>query len=97
MRINRLLCIGCKLCMFNCPVGTVIGFDEKERTARLVNPWACGGCGACLRGCPTNAIHIKEVLRSDALDYSIKEVRAPGQGKARATGAACEGEFADGE
>ena len=72
-------CVGCQLCMRNCPVGRVIAFAEKAQMAYVKNPLACGGCGACLRGCAAGAIHIKEEWAKGSFDYTPIETRAPGQ------------------
>lgn len=74
-------CVGCQLCMKNCPVGTVIAYADRAQKAYVRNSLACGGCGACLRGCPVNAIHIlEEHVQSDGI-CCVSEVRAPGQPK----------------
>lgn len=50
--INQELCIGCKICMENCPV-SALTVNEKISG---VDYDACQGCGKCLRVCPTHAI-----------------------------------------
>lgn len=72
-------CVGCQLCMRNCPVGTVIAYSEKAHIAYVKNPLACGGCGACLRGCAAGAVHIKEEKLAGDMVRLVSDVRAPGQ------------------
>lgn len=74
-------CVGCKLCMRNCPVGTPIAYSERARKAYLKDPLACGGCGACLRGCPAGAIHIAEERLDGGIVGPRAGARAPGQPK----------------
>lgn len=50
--INQELCIGCKICMENCPA-SALTVNEKISG---VDYDACQGCGKCLRVCPTHAI-----------------------------------------
>lgn len=74
-------CVGCQLCMRNCPVGKVIAFAEEAQMAYVKDPLACGGCGACLRGCPAGAIHVKEEWVEGAFDYTPVVAVAPGQAR----------------
>ena len=72
-------CVGCQLCMRNCPVGTVIAYSEKVRIAFVKNSLACGGCGACLRGCAAGAVHIKEERLTSSMMRVPDRISAPGQ------------------
>lgn len=78
--IDASKCVGCQLCMKNCPVGTVIFYAERAHKAYVRNPRQCGGCGACLRGCAAGAIRIVEDrVPSEEVVCCVDEIRAPGQ------------------
>lgn len=55
--INRELCIGCKLCMFNCPYGA-IDFDGRAR--HLIKCDYCEGDPECVKYCSVKAITYTE-------------------------------------
>ena len=46
-------CIGCSICLKNCPVGAITG-SIKERLT--IDENICIDCGACSRMCPKKAI-----------------------------------------
>ncbi len=49
-------CIGCKLCIDNCPVDA-IDFNEKNKKANI-NQEKCIGCSKCMAICPKNTIQL---------------------------------------
>ena len=51
-------CIGCKLCIFNCPDPNVLLLNENKKIT--VNESRCKGCGLCAVVCPKKAITVKE-------------------------------------
>jgi len=59
--INRELCIGCKLCMFNCPYGA-INFDSA--THQLIMCDLCEGEPECVKYCPVKALTYTEADRA---------------------------------
>jgi ferredoxin len=50
-------CVGCGVCIPNCPEGAIQMIDNK---ARLISDLFCDGLGACLGHCPVSAITIEE-------------------------------------
>lgn len=57
VKIDKVLCDGCGLCIPNCAEGALQIIDGK---ARLVSDLFCDGLGACLGHCPQGAITIEE-------------------------------------
>ena len=49
--IDDYLCIRCKKCMKQCPVGAIHVEDDGKV---VVNPFKCISCGECLDVCPVN-------------------------------------------
>jgi len=57
IKIDEDKCIGCGLCIPNCPEGALQIIDGK---VRLVSDLFCDGLGACIGHCPEGAICIEE-------------------------------------
>jgi len=57
IEIDQDKCIGCGVCIPNCPEGAIQMIDGK---ARLISDLFCDGLGACLGHCPVSAITIEE-------------------------------------
>src|SRR4030042_6910494 len=57
IKINEDKCIGCGLCIPNCPEGALQIIDGK---VRLISDFFCDGLGACIGQCPEGAINIEE-------------------------------------
>ena len=56
-------CIGCQICVAECPVGAI---DlSPEGTARI-DPEVCVGCGKCAEVCPVEAVSFEKPRRSKA-------------------------------
>ena len=61
--INAAKCIGCTVCIENCPTSCLAlcppGGDRTSiRTAILANPSACIACRFCAEDCPESAIEM---------------------------------------
>jgi electron transfer flavoprotein alpha subunit len=48
-------CIGCQICVAECPVGAI---DMADGVARI-DPEVCIGCGKCLEVCPVDAVRFE--------------------------------------
>ena len=46
-RINKQKCIGCRICIMNCPGATKIGADGKAEIIDKKKLEACGGESVC--------------------------------------------------
>jgi len=84
VRINRDLCIGCKMCVMACPFGAM-GFDAEAR--KVFKCDLCHGDPQCVRFCYVKAVDYVEAtkisypkLREAALRY---KAAARGEGKPR--------------
>ena len=54
-RVDKELCIGCGVCMEQCPM-KAIDFDDAVKADVDIN--ICVGCGACETACPMEAIKV---------------------------------------
>lgn len=52
-QINDILCIGCELCVRQCPNHAL---EMKDNIPYIANPTACDYIGICQEICPTEAI-----------------------------------------
>ena len=69
LKFNPQMCIGCKMCMRDCPSGAIeinkIG--EKQFQAQ-VNLAKCIYCGQCVDSCPKKALQITAEFELASLD-----------------------------
>jgi len=52
-QVDPKTCIGCTLCVQNCPSKAIAMKDGKA----VIDPEKCVNCGLCVQKCPTKAIH----------------------------------------
>nr|MBP7462408.1 4Fe-4S binding protein [Candidatus Delongbacteria bacterium] len=54
-KVNPDACIGCTICMKNCPVHAITGAPKQKHR---IDPAICTRCGLCKLKCPVHAIYI---------------------------------------
>lgn len=69
MIVNKDKCIGCNLCIKECPVRDIELIDGKANMKSL----ACFKCGHCVAICPKNAVSTDEYNMEDVKDYNKEE------------------------
>lgn len=69
MIVDKDKCIGCNLCIKDCPVIDIELVDEK---ANMKNE-ACIKCGHCVAICPKNAVSTDEYNMEEVKDYNKEE------------------------
>ena len=52
-------CIGCQICVAECPVGAI----EMSGGTAVIDPEVCIGCGKCFDVCPVNAVKFERIRR----------------------------------
>jgi len=55
--IDEKTCLGCGLCINNCPVGA-ISFNTNGKA--VIDKTKCINCGTCQNLCPVNAIDLSK-------------------------------------
>ncbi len=71
-------CIGCQLCVAECPLGAIRMSDEGVAE---VDPAICVGCGNCADVCPADAIRFEQTIRRKKADKADGKERAKPAGK----------------
>jgi len=64
------VCIGCQVCIGECPVGAI---QLSAEGVAVVDPAVCIGCGKCSEVCPVGAAHIEKKKKRK----TIEEIRGP--------------------
>jgi ferredoxin len=65
------ICIGCGICLPQCPVSAI----ELVEMKAIIDPEACIACGICATGCPVTAIF----PLGDGLHYQVTATDPDGQ------------------
>ncbi|WP_457590232.1 4Fe-4S binding protein [Geoglobus sp.] len=58
-------CIGCRLCMFSCPVDAISSKLEGTKVSLTTDFDKCTGCGICVRICPTEVLVLAPVKEEE--------------------------------
>ncbi len=75
LKFHSELCIGCKLCMRDCPSNaiTIKKVGEKQFVAEL-DLGKCIYCGQCVDTCPKKALETTNNVELAQLDYSKEKI-----------------------
>jgi formate hydrogenlyase subunit 6/NADH:ubiquinone oxidoreductase subunit I len=84
LKFNAFVCIGCKMCMRDCPAGAIeiVKIGEKQFEAQ-VNLAKCIYCGQCVDSCPKKALEITDEFELARLDPAQLKVKLNAANKDR--------------
>lgn len=72
--IDEDACVGCELCVDECPTD-VFDFIEEKRIPEVVREKECFGCLSCSEICPASAITHEDIIHSEKYyhdEYNLK-------------------------
>lgn len=72
--IDEDACVGCTLCVDECPTD-VFEFDEEKRIPKVVKEKECFGCLSCSEICPASAILHEDVIHSEDHYHDEENIR----------------------
>jgi len=70
--INEDLCVGCGVCVDDCPVGAI---TLKENQKAVINDDACIRCGQCHEVCPQEAVRHDSERIPEQVAANIEKTR----------------------
>jgi len=62
-------CIGCQICVAECPVGAI---EMSPEGAAVIDPEVCIGCGKCSEVCPVEAVRFERKRRKKKVQEAKK-------------------------
>jgi len=68
--VKEKKCIGCQLCVKDCPVTAIAMNDDKKA---VIDHDVCYGCGECITRCPVRAISIQWETNTDVFVEKMAE------------------------
>jgi heterodisulfide reductase subunit A len=82
VEVDESLCVGCGLCVEQCPYGApeLIQNEEGRTRARIIEA-LCHGCGTCAASCPQNAITAKQFTDEQICSELTAALSQNGQAK----------------
>lgn len=72
--IDEEACVGCTLCVDECPTD-VFEFDEEKRVPKVVREKECFGCLSCSQICPASAITHEDIVHSEDHYHDEENIR----------------------
>jgi ferredoxin len=69
--INKNDCIGCSICIEECPVDTIFLIDEKAD----INMENCIHCGVCHNACPEDAVKHDSEKIPDEIERNVSKTK----------------------
>ncbi len=69
--INKEMCMGCGICVNECPVGII----SMEDNAAVIEMGGCIRCGICHTACPVNAVRHDSEKAPERVGANLKEVK----------------------
>ena len=73
IRIDEDACVGCELCVDECPTD-VFEFDSEKLIPEVVSEKECFGCLSCSEICPATAISHEEVTLSEDYYHTLENL-----------------------
>lgn len=71
IQVDQELCVGCGLCISNCPTGAINLLFNKA----YIDHRKCSGCEICISTCPVAAIKKVIVTEVDELKMKIQNLQ----------------------
>jgi len=72
LQVREELCLGCGLCVRNCPFDAIALFFGKAR----IDTTRCNNCYRCVSACPQGAIQEEACLNISGLRSNLQELQA---------------------